>query len=117
VEVEEARLLEIGNYTFKLTRKPDGTYKSEPLPQTTNAYIPLVPSEGKGTILAIFESESKPGDKHYVILSPSGNIYCTCWGFRAPNKCWHYRGMMEILKEVPIGKIIEPIKVGFTRKE
>jgi hypothetical protein len=114
---EEPRLLEIGAYTFRLTRNPDGTYKSEALPHLPNAEIPLIPPFGKGKVLGIFESESNPGEKHYVILSPSGNIYCTCYGFRSPNKCWHYRGMMETLKEIPIGKIVEPIKIGFSRKE
>lgn len=115
----ETRLLEIGNYTFRLTRNPEtNTYKSESLPQSPDAPIlsvevPYIPQGGR--TLAIFESESNPGDKHYVMLSPSGSIYCTCWGFRSPNKCWHYRGMMDILKEIPIGKILEPIKVGFTK--
>ena len=116
---EEPRLLEIGAYTFSLTRNPNGTYKSEALPQTQppNAPISLIPPDGKGRVLAIFESESKPGEKHYVMLSPSGKIYCTCWGFRAPDHCWHWRGMIKILEDIPIGKIVEPIKVGFTRKE
>jgi len=116
-EEEEARLIPIGAYVFKLTKGPDGTYKSEPLSDPIPTEITLIPPMGKGRLLGIFESESSPGTKHYVILSPDGTIYCTCYGFRAPNKCWHYRGMMDVLKDIPIGQITEPIRVGFTRKE
>lgn len=112
---DEARLLEIGNHTFKLTHNLiTNTYKSEPLPSPTDAPIPIV---GQGRILGIFQSESIPGKEYYVILSPNGDIYCTCMGFRAPNHCWHYRGMMDVLKEIPIGQITEPIRVGFNKKE
>jgi hypothetical protein len=117
MDEEESRLLEIGAYTFRLTKNPNGTYKSEALPQTLlpNAPISLPYIPPGGRTLAIFESESKPGEKHYVMLSPNGDIRCTCWGFRAPDHCWHYRGMIKILEDIPIGKILEPIKVGFTR--
>jgi len=115
--------IQIGNYIFRLTKNPDGSFKSKPLPNPipfekpdTPIPIPFIP-KGGGRILGIFDSESSPGDKHYVILSPSGTIYCTCPGYRSPNKCWHYRGMMKILEDIPVGKILEPFKVGFTRKE
>ena len=114
---EEARLIPIGAYVFKLTKRLDGTYKSEPLSEPQPTEITLIPPMGKGRILAICESESSPGTKHHVILSPGGAIYCTCYGFRAPNHCWHYRGMIDILKEIPLGKILEPFKIGFTRKD
>lgn len=106
---EEVQQFQIGNYTFKLLKRPDGTYKSEPLPQLEGVPIPLVPSNRR--ILGVFESSSHPGEKHYVILSPSGEIYCTCFGFRSPNKCWHYRGMVEAIKEghLDIDKLKEPI--------
>ena len=50
----------------------------------------------KGRILGIFESESNPGAYHFVIESLSGNIHCTCFGFRSPNSCWHYNSIMEL---------------------
>lgn len=114
---EEPRLLEIGAHTFKLTKTvKDGLifFKSEALPQPTDAPIPVY---GQGRTLAIFESESRPGEKHYVNLAPDGTIYCTCWGFRSPDHCWHYRGMIKMLEDIPLAKITEPITVGFTKKE
>jgi len=111
---EEETRLEIGTYTFILTKNPNGTYKSEPLPQIPDEGIPLpyIPKSNK--TLAVFESESNPGKKHYVILPPSGEIFCTCFGFRAPNHCWHYRWVMDMLKEIPIESITEPMTI--TRK-
>ena len=96
MDEEEVRSVQIGKYTFNLTRNPDGTYKSEPLPNSEEPGIPLPVLEGKQRVLAKFESQSKPGDYHYVIQSASGEVFCTCFGFRSPNKCWHYRGIMEI---------------------
>ena len=49
-----------------------------------------------GRILGIFESESKPGAYHFVIKPLEGYLYCTCFGFRSPNSCWHYNSIMEI---------------------
>ena len=60
-----------------------------------------------GRILGVFESNSNPGTYHYVILSLKGNITCTCFGFRSPDNCWHYRSIMEIGPE----NIKEPIVV------
>ena len=119
MEEEEVRLIQVGNYTFKLLKRPDGTYKSEPLPlpppKEEEKGIPLVPEEER--TLGIFESQSKPGDKHYVRITPKGTIYCTCWGFRSPDKCWHYRGMMEVLKEIPIEQITEPLIIDMEVKQ
>lgn len=109
MEEEEVRLVDIGVYTFRLLKRPNGTYRSEPLPSPLLG-SPLIPKERK--VLGIFDSSSNPGDKHYVIQSPTGEVYCTCIGFRAPNKCWHYRGMMEVLKTTPICKIIDPIRIN-----
>ncbi len=110
MEEEEVSQLQIGNRSFRLLKRPDGTYRSEPLPQPEPEGLPLVPKERK--LLGIFESKSNPGDKHYVYQSPQGEIYCTCWGFRAPDKCWHYRGMMEAIKEgLDIDNLKEPIKL------
>ena len=58
-------------------------------------------------ILGAFESESNPGVYHYVIESLKSNITCTCFGFRAPNHCWHHRSIMEIGPD----NIKEPIVV------
>jgi len=97
MEEEEVRLAEIGNYTFRLLRRPDGTYRSEPLPQPKEEKgIPLPVISKEQRVLAKFESHSKPGEYHYVIQTPLGNVFCTCFGFRSPDKCWHYRGTMEI---------------------
>jgi len=98
MEEEEVQLIQIGLHTYRLLKKPNGTYRSEPLPplHRKEEGIPLIPKEDK--TLGIFDSASKPGDKHYVRITPHGTIYCTCWGFRAPDKCWHYRGMMEAIK-------------------
>lgn len=95
--MEEVRLVHIGNYTFRLLKKPNGTYKSEPLPkpeEEKGIELPVVSKEQR--TLAKFESYSKPGDYHYVIQTSSGDVFCTCFGFRSPNKCWHYRGIMDI---------------------
>jgi len=97
VEEEEVQLIQVGNYTFRLLKRPNGTYRSEPLPLSKpkeGIPLPVVPKEQR--VLAKFESQSKPGEYHYVIQTPSGNVSCTCFGFRSPNKCWHYRGIMEI---------------------
>ena len=96
MEWEEVRQVTIGNYTFRLLKLPNGRYRSEPLPitQAKEVEIPVVPKEQR--ILAKFESNSKPGDFHYVIQTPLGSIYCTCYGFRSPDKCWHYRSIMDI---------------------
>lgn len=95
MEEEEVSQLEIGTHTFRLLKRPDGTYRSEPLPQPEPEIgIPLTPKGQR--ILAKFESQSKPGDFHYVIQPPSGNVFCTCFGFRSPDNCWHYRSIIEI---------------------
>ena len=108
---EEVRLVKIGNYTFRLVRYPNGTYLSEPLiPPHQTPSIQLIPKEEK--ILGIFESYSNPGEKHYVIQSPQGTVYCTCLGFRSPNKCWHYRGMVELLKDKTLRNLRTPINLS-----
>lgn len=95
MEEEEVSRLQIGSYTFRLLKRPNGTYRSEPLPQPEKEKgIPLLPKEQR--TLAKFESHSKPGEYHYVIQTPQGNVFCTCFGFRSPDKCWHYKGIMEI---------------------
>jgi len=105
---EEVQLIPIGAYTFKLTKRSDGTYKSEPLPSPSQG-IPLIPKEKK--ILGIFDSRSSPGIKYYVIREPSGEIYCTCMGFKSPHKCWHYNGMMKVLEVYPMERFTEPIRI------
>jgi len=111
MEEEEVQLIQTGLYTFRLLKRPNGTYRSEPLPLLPKEEkgIPLVPQEER--TLGIFESASNPGDKHYVRITPNGTIYCTCWGFRSPNKCWHYRGIMEAIKEghLNLDNLKEPI--------
>jgi len=71
--------------------------------------LPSLPEDYK--TLGIFESNSSPGKYHYVIHRPNGIIYCTCIGFNSPNKCWHYRGMVEVLKENPqlLDKLTSPL--------
>ena len=108
MEEEEVQVIQAGNNYFRLLKRPNGTYRGEPLPSPSQG-IPLIPKERK--ILGIFDSSSSPGDKHYVIQPPTGDIYCTCRGFRSPNRCWHYRGMMEVLKAIPTRQITEPIKI------
>lgn len=49
-----------------------------------------------GRVLGAFESQSNPGTYHYVIQYPNGYIRCTCFGYRSPDSCWHYRAIMEI---------------------
>jgi len=160
---EGVRLILIGKTTFRLTNKPDGTYKSEPLPspqegkgcplcggtkkilsfpkrvigytlaegettentldehykscplcgsqQEEEKGIPIVPQGRK--LIAIIESQSNPGDKHYLYQEANGEIYCTCWGFRSPNKCWHYGGIKEAIDngEIDLDKLKEPIRL------
>lgn len=111
MEEEEVQVIRAGNNYFRLLKRPDGTYRSEPLPSPSPG-IPLIPKERK--ILGIFDSSSSPGDKHYVIANIQGTsieIYCTCRGFKSPNSCWHYRGMIEVLKTTPIHTITEPLKI------
>jgi len=113
MEEEEVQLIQTGLYTFRLLKRPNGTYRSEPLPLPKKKEgILLIPGEEK--TLGIFESSSNPGDKHYVRITPNGTIYCTCWGFRSPDKCWHYRGIIEAIKEgnLDIDKLKEPIIIG-----
>lgn len=110
MEEEEVQLIQVGLNTFRLLKRPNGTYRSEPLPQSPKEEgVPLIPQEER--TLGIFESQSKLGDKHYVRITPNGTIYCTCWGFRAPNKCWHYRGMMEAIGkgQITLDNLKEPI--------
>jgi hypothetical protein len=105
--------LKIGTYTFKLLKRPNGSYKSEPLPPSQEEKgIPIVPQGRK--LIAIFDSQSNPSDKHYLYKEANGEIYCTCWGFRSPNKCWHYRGIKEAINngEIDLDKLKEPIKLG-----
>ncbi len=66
-----------------------------------------------GRILGAFESESSLGTFHFVIEPLTGSVYCTCFGFRAPNNCWHYRSIIEIGPE----NIPETIRVNLIRKE
>ena len=106
---EEVRLVETGLYTFRLLSDGQGHYKSEPLPLLRSTEdILLIP---KRKLLGIFESKSSPGDKHYVYLETNMEVSCTCWGSRAPDKCWHIRGMREVLKETPAHLITEPIRM------
>ena len=109
---EGVRLILIGKTTFRLTNRPDGTYKSEPLPSPQEEKgIPIIPQGRK--LIAIIESQSNPGDKHYLYQEANGEIYCTCWGFRSPNKCWHYRGIKEAIDngEIDLDKLKEPIRL------
>jgi len=64
--------------------KPQPKLEGIKLPNTT------------GRILGVFESESNPGSYHFVIEPLKGKVYCTCFGFRSPNSCWHYNSIMEI---------------------
>lgn len=112
---EEVRLIQTGVYTFRLLRSPHGTYKSEPLPLLRqDEGIPIISRERK--LLGIFESASSPGTKHYVYLEFNGKLSCTCHGFRSPDKCWHYRGMIEVLKTTPPDKITEPLIINLPRR-
>jgi len=84
---------------LELYNKVNGTSLTTLPPISKNAALPhpstLLPVL-KGRTLGAFESESNPGTSHYVIESPEGVITCTCFGFRAPDNCWHYRAVLEI---------------------
>ena len=110
MEWEEVRLVETGLYTFRLLSDGQGHYKSEPLPllRKEEATPPKLPER---KLLGIFESKSSPGDKHYVYLETDGELSCTCWGSRVPDRCWHIRGMKEVLKETPVHLITQPIRM------
>jgi hypothetical protein len=105
------QVIRIGNYNFHLIRNEDGTYRSIPEPVPPEEVI-VVPKE---RILGIFDSSSTSGAKHYVVQSRTGEIYCTCLGFKSPNKCWHYRGMMELIKEVGLENLNLPIRFSFNK--
>lgn len=94
--MSEEREVQIGSNIFRLVTLPDGSYESffvrstsEPEPE------PLIPPTGT---LAEVPSRSTPGVKHYV-LSTSTGIKCTCFGFRAPEHCWHYKLVKSVLDE------------------
>ena len=99
-----AQEFQIGGFLFRLTTLPDGTSKSEVVKRTFEPEPePLVQLEG--TLLSA-PSKSELGLTHYVKLSKDGTIYCTCFGFRAPNHCWHWRAVQDVLKTVSIKELI-----------
>jgi len=102
-KIMEGKLIQIGAFTFKLTRGPNGTYLSEPLPQEEEGSISLIPKEDK--VLVKFESISSPGTFHYVRQSPGGTIYCSCPGFGYRKTCKH----VNFIKEKT--RITAPIKI------
>jgi hypothetical protein len=83
-----AENMEIGNCVFRLTKNDDGTYKSEFLRFIVASVEPV---RQTNEILATYPSKSNPKHNYYVIKPPVGEIYCTCFGFKSPKKCWHYR--------------------------
>ena len=72
--------------------------------------LPFLPPGSR--VLGKFESFSEKGKFHYVIETEEKSVYCTCFGFRSPDKCWHYRMIMEVGPE----KITGPIVVTFTKE-
>lgn len=110
---EKPQLIQIGALTFQLVKNPDGSLTSKlySTPEPKEEGILLIPKERK--VLGKFESSSEPGTDHYVIQPPEGEIYCTCFGFRSPNKCWHYRMVIEVGPE----KITKPIVVTFRKED
>lgn len=93
----EDRELQIGGYIFRLRKLEDGSYVSEVVRRTFEPEPePLIQLEGT---LGSFPSKSDPQITHYVKLSKSGDVYCTCFGFKSPKKCWHYRLIKNVLDE------------------
>lgn len=86
---------QIGNNIFRLTKTKNG-YISELVRAVLTAEWKAPAQFGEQRILGKFESESKPGTFHYVIQLSRGSFYCTCYGYRSPNRCWHYQLITEI---------------------
>ncbi len=94
---------------LRLYNQFNNTYlTSIPIPQLKEEGVELPFTKGK--ILGKFESSSQPGTFHYIIQPPKGEIYCTCFGFRAPNKCWHYRLIMDVGPDKITGTITVALK-------
>jgi hypothetical protein len=88
--------IRIGGGIFHLYRKDDGTYLSKCISmspcKSSTTKDQSAREDMKPRIVAEFESSTKPGTYHYVTYFPSSGEYkCSCYGFRSPNKCWHYR--------------------------
>ena len=127
-------LVQIGTFTFRTIKRKDGTYESirtpsDPpsipqvptllpvtLPQPSNnpewvgIELPNLPKGSK--VLGKFESNSSPGDFHYIIQSETGYLYCTCTGFGVRKTCWHY----ELIKELGPEKFTIPITIKGGKK-
>ena len=87
MEEQEIARLTIGLFTFRLLKRPDGTYKSEPSPEPHGLFSPS--SSASSVLLRTFLSQSNPSISHSIFQLSSGRLYCTCTGFSVHGKCWH----------------------------
>ena len=102
-------LYNLYNNTFLKELPPMPTPKDPSMDIT----LPFIPPNSR--VLGKFQSFSDPDKYHYVIQPGEGAIYCTCFGFRAPDNCWHYRAIREI-GPGNISEILE-VKISDLKKE
>ena len=138
---KEGNILILGGWKADLYYTPDGLFKLDEhygVTEEEGVYLynqsngttlkslpyipPLIPPPKsiklpftKGKVLGIFESGSNPGTYHHVLEHLDKSITCTCFGFRSPDNCWHYRAIMEVGPENLTETII--IKLGDLKKE
>lgn len=104
---QEVIRLPIGRCIFVLHKRSDGTYRSEPIP------MPEQPDflRFARKLVAVVRSESTPTLNYYLYRESDGDISCTCYGYRSPNKCWHVRRLKERVEQgLDLELLKEPIR-------
>jgi hypothetical protein len=99
--VEEVEIAQIvtGLYTFRLLKRPDGSYRSEPLSEP-HGLFPIPVQQGKPEFIAEYVSRSHPEDPPYkVFRNPDGSLFCTCLGNKRFGHCWHVDDLREKLSK------------------
>ncbi len=90
-------LVQIGNNTFRLHKRENGTYVSTPVSAATETVDDGIPLHDESKLLAEYPSKSNPGETHKVWYSKQSGIYCTCIGFGVHKYCWH---VVDVLKKM-----------------